>query len=253
MRTASRLNSSLCIAAISGLLDGEYCSQKTGTKPVQVQPVRRRAGAASRDRTVDDGRREVGRAGNRPEDDETRPRYPLTYRSKASFSAPFHRASAPRRPSETNRRRGMDEDRPQRGRHQRSGGVRRRDQPLYRTRPRHLHLRRNAALQGGRQHHGTDARAARAERHDGNPRLDGRDQRRPRHARHGALAADHGAAHGRRHRRLQGYFRAAGGYFAAVHTFFCGCKIGNRRAYVVSVSARGAGNGSSPLLSVLPP
>jgi hypothetical protein len=27
----------LCIAAISGLLDGEYCSQKTGTKPVQVQ------------------------------------------------------------------------------------------------------------------------------------------------------------------------------------------------------------------------
>ena len=37
MRTASRLNSSLCIAAISGLLDGEYCSQKTGTKPRQVQ------------------------------------------------------------------------------------------------------------------------------------------------------------------------------------------------------------------------
>jgi hypothetical protein len=37
MRTASRLNSSLCIAAISDLLDGEYCSQKTGTKPVQVQ------------------------------------------------------------------------------------------------------------------------------------------------------------------------------------------------------------------------
>jgi hypothetical protein len=31
------LNSLLCIAAISGLLDGEYCSQKTGTKPVQVQ------------------------------------------------------------------------------------------------------------------------------------------------------------------------------------------------------------------------
>jgi len=162
MRTASRLNSSLCIAAISGLLDGEYCSQKTGTKPVQVQPVRRRAGAASRDRTVDDGRREVGRAGNRPEDDETRPRYPLTYRSKASFSAPFHRASAPRRPSETNRRRGMDEDRPQRGRHQRSGGVRRRDQPLYRTRPRHLPLRRDAALQGQRQHHGTDTRVPRA-------------------------------------------------------------------------------------------
>ncbi|WP_415639379.1 alcohol dehydrogenase catalytic domain-containing protein, partial [Paracoccus nototheniae] len=41
MRTASRLNSSLCIAAISGLLDGEYCSQKTGTKPVQVQIVGR--------------------------------------------------------------------------------------------------------------------------------------------------------------------------------------------------------------------
>jgi hypothetical protein len=37
MRTASRLNSSLCIAAIFGLLDGEYRSQKTGTKPVQVQ------------------------------------------------------------------------------------------------------------------------------------------------------------------------------------------------------------------------
>ena len=36
MRTASRLNSSLCIAAISGLLDGEYCSQKTGSKLVQV-------------------------------------------------------------------------------------------------------------------------------------------------------------------------------------------------------------------------
>jgi ParB family chromosome partitioning protein len=36
MRTASRLNSSLCIAAISDLLDGEYRSQKTGTKPVQV-------------------------------------------------------------------------------------------------------------------------------------------------------------------------------------------------------------------------
>ena len=54
MRTASRLNSSLCIAVIFGLLDGEYCSQKTRTKPVQVQtapnpvaakpdgPVRRR-------------------------------------------------------------------------------------------------------------------------------------------------------------------------------------------------------------------
>jgi hypothetical protein len=31
------LNSSLCIIAISGLLDGEYCSQTTGTKPGQVQ------------------------------------------------------------------------------------------------------------------------------------------------------------------------------------------------------------------------
>jgi len=31
------LNFALCIAAISGLLDGEYRSQKTGTKPVQVQ------------------------------------------------------------------------------------------------------------------------------------------------------------------------------------------------------------------------
>ena len=36
MRTASRLNSALCVAAISGLLDGEYCSQKNGTKPGQV-------------------------------------------------------------------------------------------------------------------------------------------------------------------------------------------------------------------------
>ena len=35
MRTASRLNSSLGIAAISGLLEGEYCSQKTRTKPLQ--------------------------------------------------------------------------------------------------------------------------------------------------------------------------------------------------------------------------
>ena len=39
MRTASRLNSSLCIAAISNLLDGEYRSQKTGTKPVQVHVI----------------------------------------------------------------------------------------------------------------------------------------------------------------------------------------------------------------------
>ena len=32
------LNASLCVAARSGLLDGEYCSQKTGAKPGQVQP-----------------------------------------------------------------------------------------------------------------------------------------------------------------------------------------------------------------------
>jgi hypothetical protein len=31
------LNSSLCLAAISGLLNGEYRSQVTGTKPGQVQ------------------------------------------------------------------------------------------------------------------------------------------------------------------------------------------------------------------------
>ena len=40
MRTASRWNPSLCIAAISGLLDGEYCSHKAGTKPGQVQSDR---------------------------------------------------------------------------------------------------------------------------------------------------------------------------------------------------------------------
>ena len=32
------LNASLCVAARSGLLDGEYCSQKTGAKPGQVRP-----------------------------------------------------------------------------------------------------------------------------------------------------------------------------------------------------------------------
>src|SRR5690606_33050981 len=37
MRTASRLNSALCVAAISCLLWGEHRSQKTGTKPRQVQ------------------------------------------------------------------------------------------------------------------------------------------------------------------------------------------------------------------------
>jgi ABC-type multidrug transport system ATPase subunit len=37
---ASRLTSSLCIAAISDLLDGEYRSQKTRTKPVQVHSDR---------------------------------------------------------------------------------------------------------------------------------------------------------------------------------------------------------------------
>ena len=38
-RDANRipLELALCIAAMSGLLDGQYCSQKTGTKPVQVQ------------------------------------------------------------------------------------------------------------------------------------------------------------------------------------------------------------------------
>ncbi len=36
MRTASRLNSSLCVAAISSLFLGEHRSQKTGTKPGQV-------------------------------------------------------------------------------------------------------------------------------------------------------------------------------------------------------------------------
>jgi glycosyltransferase involved in cell wall biosynthesis len=41
------LNSSLCIAAISGLLDGEYCSQKTGTKPRQVQFARKLAAVAA--------------------------------------------------------------------------------------------------------------------------------------------------------------------------------------------------------------
>ena len=35
MRTASRLNASLCIIVMYGLLDGEYCSQKTRTKPGQ--------------------------------------------------------------------------------------------------------------------------------------------------------------------------------------------------------------------------
>jgi len=39
MRTASSLNSSLCITAISDLLDGEDRSQKTGTEPVQVHPA----------------------------------------------------------------------------------------------------------------------------------------------------------------------------------------------------------------------
>jgi hypothetical protein len=40
IRTASRLNSSLCLAAISGLLDGEYRSQVTGIKPGQVHAAR---------------------------------------------------------------------------------------------------------------------------------------------------------------------------------------------------------------------
>ncbi|WP_220495440.1 hypothetical protein, partial [Paracoccus sp. MC1862] len=37
MRTASRLNSSLRVAAISSLLPGEHRSQKTGTEPGKVQ------------------------------------------------------------------------------------------------------------------------------------------------------------------------------------------------------------------------
>jgi hypothetical protein len=37
MRTVSRLNLSLCISAISYRLDGEYRSQKIGTKPVLVK------------------------------------------------------------------------------------------------------------------------------------------------------------------------------------------------------------------------
>jgi hypothetical protein len=45
VRTASRLNSSLCLVAISGLLDGEYRSQKTGTKPGQVHDFDGRIGA----------------------------------------------------------------------------------------------------------------------------------------------------------------------------------------------------------------
>lgn len=48
MRTASRLNSSLCIAAISSLLDGAYRSQKTGTKPVRVHLLPRASGYAHR-------------------------------------------------------------------------------------------------------------------------------------------------------------------------------------------------------------
>ena len=50
MRTASRLNSSLCVAAISGLLDGEDCSHKTGTKPRRVQFACR--GSGRRNRTI---------------------------------------------------------------------------------------------------------------------------------------------------------------------------------------------------------
>jgi hypothetical protein len=34
----------MCIVAISGLLDGEYCSQKTGTKPLHVQVSTTRQG-----------------------------------------------------------------------------------------------------------------------------------------------------------------------------------------------------------------
>ena len=37
IRDVSLLNSSLCLCAMFGLLDGEYRSQVTGTKPGQVQ------------------------------------------------------------------------------------------------------------------------------------------------------------------------------------------------------------------------
>lgn len=48
MRTASRLNPSLCNAAVSDLFDGEVRSQKTRTKPVQVQIVLWMIGTAAR-------------------------------------------------------------------------------------------------------------------------------------------------------------------------------------------------------------
>ena len=69
------------------------------------------------------------------------------------------------------RRRDLDEDRPQQHRLQRSGGLRRREQPLRGPGRRHLPLRRDAALQDQRQRHGPHARAARSERHDRNPGL----------------------------------------------------------------------------------
>ena len=80
------------------------------------------------------------------------------------------------------------------------GGLRRREQPLRGPGRRHLPLRRDAALQGQRQRHGPHAWAARAERHDRNPRLPRRDLRHPCLARHRHLAADHGAADGGRYR-----------------------------------------------------
>jgi hypothetical protein len=69
---------------------------------------------------------------------------------------------------------------------------------------RHLPLRRDAALQGQRQHVGADERAARPERHDRDPRLVRRDQRGACLGGDGALAADDGVAHRRRHRRAAG-------------------------------------------------
>jgi hypothetical protein len=99
------------------------------------------------------------------------------------------------------RRRDLDEDRHQQHRLQRPGRVRCRQQPLRGASGRHLPLRRDAALQGERQHVGADERAARAERHDRDPRLVRRDQRRACLRGDGALAADDGRAHRRRHRR----------------------------------------------------
>lgn len=128
-----------------------------------------------------------------------------------------HRRPAPSAPvqglhqlRQLRRRRDLDEDRPQQHRPQRPGGFRRREQPLRGAGGRHLPLRRDAALQDQRQRHGPHARAARAERHDRNPRLLRGDLRHPRLARHHDLAADHGPADGRRYRRAAGVFPGRG-------------------------------------------